>query len=84
MAKNGSYIEITTHVGLTEFMPHFTTVECSAFLNFAGRVELFITFFYDTLKRTNSLELTNSSYNYDIGNSQLQRRKKVHGTNRSK
>ena len=71
MAKNERYIEIPTHVGLTEFMPHFTTVECSAFSNFAGRVELFVPFFYDALKRTNSLELTNSSYNYDIGNSQL-------------
>jgi hypothetical protein len=68
MVKNKRYIEIPTHVGLTKFIPHFTTVGCNAFSNVAGRVELFVPFFDDALDRTNSLELTTCSYGCCVNN----------------
>jgi hypothetical protein len=40
MGKNEKYIEIPTHEGSTKFIPHFTTIKCSAISNATGRVEL--------------------------------------------
>ncbi len=55
MVKNGKYLEISTHTGSIEFIPHFTPGECSAFSDVAQRVELyrehfeFASAFYDAL-----------------------------------
>ncbi len=68
MVKKERYIEIPTHVDLTKFIPHFTIVGCSAFSNVAGRVELFVPFFYDALDRTKSFELTTCSYSCYVNN----------------
>jgi hypothetical protein len=39
MIKNEKYVKISTYVGSTTFVPHFTIVECNAFSNVAERVE---------------------------------------------
>jgi hypothetical protein len=90
MVKNEKYVKISTHVGSTTFVPHFTIVERNAFSNLAERVEPygehfeFVPVSYDALNITNSLELTTSSYNYNNGNSiAIAMEKKVYGTNRN-
>jgi hypothetical protein len=55
MIKNEKYLKISTHVGLTTFFPHFTTVVCNAFSNVAEREPYgehfeFIPVSYDALR----------------------------------
>ena len=39
MVKNEKYVKISTQVGSTTFVPHFTIVECKTSSNVAERVE---------------------------------------------
>lgn len=56
MINNEKYVKISTHLGSTTFVPHFTTVECNAFSNATESVELygehfeFVPVSYDALR----------------------------------
>jgi hypothetical protein len=68
MVNDGRDIEIPTRVGLTKFISHFIRGGCSVFSNVAGKVELFVPFFYDALDKTKSLKLTTCSYSCCVNN----------------
>jgi hypothetical protein len=70
MIKNERDMEIPTRVGLTKFIPHFTTIECSVFSNVTGRVA-FMAASYDILRIQYgyTVDVATRSYNYNIGNS---------------